>query len=198
MATSPTHQFASQRRRRTGGKAGAKRVQKRAVLTSPGDGRGHADRRLKCQCCSGTFRAQRATAKYCSERCRKRAYRARHNAAPVGEFPQRCDYCQRGFWTDNTTKRHCSASCRTMASRARRQAAVFALAELGMSLERAGDLVELQGLAPISAALASAGFVYDGATRAWKRPMALPESLGTVVTREVLYTWSGAAGAASV
>lgn len=70
-------------------------------------------RLLTCQVCTKGFRAERADAKYCSDKCRQKAARARRMAGGW-----RCAVC--GKWIDRprNNQKYCSAACKQRAYRA--------------------------------------------------------------------------------
>jgi hypothetical protein len=141
-------------------------TQKPPEFTPRRNGRARA-KRHKCLHCHSTFTTARADAKYCSARCRQAAFRARQQA-PEQLTPAACAHCGNGFWQTNSLRVYCSASCRTLASRVKRAAAADALAQLlGISGERAADVVDTQGLRKVAANLEACGWAYDRHARSW-------------------------------
>ncbi|MCK6581065.1 MAG: hypothetical protein L6Q98_23470 [Anaerolineae bacterium] len=128
----------------------------------------------RCKVCGKSFAPQRSTARYCSDACRKKAFRRRHptpkvSAEPIAA-PFTCRHCGRTTWQiEAHDRQYCSASCRTAAWKARRVAAALTLVELTpeTSHDAAEMLIEEQGMRAIAATLKSAGYAYDAAVRQW-------------------------------
>jgi predicted nucleic acid-binding Zn ribbon protein len=127
----------------------------------------------KCQHCKTLFTPVRATAKYCSDGCRVKAYKARRKparrAAPVIMAHRACAHCGASFEARGGRGQvYCTPSCRVLACRVRRSATIQAMADyLGSTVERAADAVELYGLATARRGLEHAGFQYDSRARRW-------------------------------
>ncbi len=65
-------------------------------------------------------------------------------------------------------RKYCSATCRTLAWKARRASAAVALSQaLGMSLEKARDVVDAAGMKELQRILTGLGLVYNTASRRW-------------------------------
>lgn len=72
-------------------------------------------KRVICQACTRPFDAERSDAKYCSDKCRQRAKRARDRA----DRWSRCPVCGEYFHNPTWRKKHCSPKCKQAAYRDR-------------------------------------------------------------------------------
>ncbi len=70
-----------------------------------------------CEVCGKRRRVLRPR-KYCSEKCKKRAYYLRKHSAPV---PRRCIECGTQFETRHSRKEYCSKKCQNTAAVRRRR-----------------------------------------------------------------------------
>lgn len=126
-----------------------------------------------CKHCGASFRPRRKTGRYCSDKCRQAAARARRRpaSAPARQPALQavtCPHCLLGYLRDNPLQVYCSARCRMACKRARRAAAVEALAAaLGMPRSLAFDVVEQAGMTAITARLAGMGMQYNAPARAF-------------------------------
>lgn len=131
-------------------------------------------RSRRCRVCSKTFKPQRSTARYCSDACRKKAFRRRHPqpeliTEPIA-IPFTCEHCKRTTWQIQTHNRHyCSASCRTNSWKAKRVATAITLTQITpqVTLEEAEMMIEKDGMKAITAMLATLGYVYNIPDREW-------------------------------
>jgi hypothetical protein len=137
---------------------------------------GRDPRRLRrtCNHCHRSFTAARATAKYCSDACRGKAYRARQQPQTrIQPAPKRavsiCQHCGNTFRA-NIGKRqiYCSESCKTLAYRARRAALIYTIAAYtGTTSDIAADSVEKHGMKRATTIMQALGLIYDAATKSW-------------------------------
>lgn len=144
--------------------------------------RPYKPRSRHCKTCGDIFIPKSKHGAYCNDKCRKKAWRNKVAKSKATKPQPRkeealelltCPTCREGFFaTAGKGQRHCSPSCRTKAWRQRRAAAVEALAcDMGISYEKAGDVVEQFGMKKTSDYLEKRGFVYDPDERAWLQPI---------------------------
>jgi hypothetical protein len=144
--------------------------------------RTYKPRARRCKTCGDTFTPKSKHGAYCSDKCRKKAWRdrvARSKAAkpqPAKEEQLElltCPTCGHGFFAPaGKGQRHCSPSCRTKAWRQRRAAAVEALAcDMGITYDKASDVVEQYGMKKTGEYLGSRGYVFDVEERVWLQPI---------------------------
>jgi hypothetical protein len=141
----------------------------------PARNRSYKPRARRCKSCGQNFTPKAKHARFCSDRCRKAAWRKHsHNkskpAAKMVEYQVVvCACCGKSFFAnDGKGAKHCTPSCRTKAWRERREAAVEALVlDMGIQPTKAADLIEVGGMRKITAYLTARGYAYDVVARAW-------------------------------
>ncbi|MEO8397915.1 MAG: hypothetical protein ABI700_33285, partial [Chloroflexota bacterium] len=135
-------------------------------------------RARRCECCHETFTPKRnGSAKYCSDRCRKkdsRANMAKQNkgkATPIERAVEVCTclWCG-GTWLAEPSRdpKYCSPSHRTAAYRQRRYSAIEAVATIkAYDPEKAAQLIQASGMRKTSSWLRRHGYSYDEIARRW-------------------------------
>lgn len=127
----------------------------------------------KCKGCRQAFTPRKADQKYCSARCRQKAYRERlrPKAKSNGEpflYPTICLYCHGTFWAKRERAVYCSTSCRTLSHRRLKEAMSDALeVAYGIPRMKAMDIVETQPVWKVRTLLHNLGFSYSHQVRAW-------------------------------
>lgn len=152
-----------------------KRKTQRPSPHSPIRQRAYKPRTRRCKSCGHTFTPKAKHARYCSDRCRKAAWRksTRTRSKPVVKAVEfevvTCACCGKSFFAnEGKGTKHCSHSCRTKAWRLRREAAIEALIlDMGLAQSKAADLIDMGGMRKITAYLTARGYSYDAAVRAW-------------------------------
>lgn len=76
-------------------------------------------RAKSCEVCRKAFHPGRGDARYCSAKCRKRAWRHRE-AIKRGPYKAHCAYCFRAFEARTSKARYCSRACQQRAYRNRK------------------------------------------------------------------------------
>lgn len=141
--------------------------------------RSYTPRARACKVCGTDFKPASKAAKYCSDACRAKAYRARQAAARA-DRPREivvealtCAHCGKGFFAvKGKGAQYCTGTCRASAYKARRAAAIAALADdLGISTDEAADALDTRGLKAIVAHLQARGYIYDRIARVWVLPL---------------------------
>lgn len=139
-------------------------------------------RSSSCAACGASYSPTSRHQKYCSARCRQRAYNARQRDALMSSTEPditrntgaSCAHCGASYSPTSSRQKYCCASCRVMSSRARRAAAERALAGLwGIEPQDAGELIESRGLRWAGRLLDAAGLVYLPAGRCWVGSMGI-------------------------
>lgn len=145
-----------------------------SATAAPAPKRRYKARARKCKCCKKPFTPKRnSDAKFCSATCRNKDWRRRHPKAPSPAEPVLaaiiCEHCGSGALVPaGKGRKYCSATCRTLAWKARRASAAVALSQaLGMSLEKARDVVDAAGMKELQRILTGLGLVYNTASRRW-------------------------------
>jgi hypothetical protein len=142
--------------------------------------RAYKPRSRRCKICRESFTPKSKHGEYCSDKCRKKAWRDRvakakqNKSQPVKEALLElliCPTCGQGFFaTVGKGQRHCTPSCRTKAWRQRRIATIDILTfDMAISREKAADLLETGGLEKIRVYLNARGYFYDEKERNWVR-----------------------------
>lgn len=149
-----------------------------AIPSAPAPKRHYKARARRCKCCHESFTPKRnGSAKYCSDRCRKkdnRAKMAKQKGTPKAERivdDCTCLWCG-GTWLADPSldPKYCSPSHRTAAYRQRRYSAIQAYATIrNKPLEQAGAAIRKSGMRKVSRFLRQQGYVYDDATHVWGR-----------------------------
>lgn len=141
--------------------------------------RSYTPRARACKVCGTDFKPASKAAKYCSDACRAKAYRARQ-AADRADRPREivvealtCAHCGKGFFAvKGKGAQYCTGTCRASAYKARRAAAIAALADdLGISTDEAADALDTRGLKAIVAELTARGWLYDRIAHTFVLPM---------------------------
>ena len=131
---------------------------------------------IKCKGCRQAFTPRKADQKYCSARCRQKAYRQRlerlrPKAKSNGEpflYPTNCLYCRGTFWAKRERAVYCSTSCRTLSHHRLKEAMPEALeVAYGIPRMKAMDIVETQPVWKVRTLLHDLGFSYSHQVRAW-------------------------------
>lgn len=135
---------------------------------------------IRCEGCRAKFVPVRASHRFCSPACRQRAYTARQKAAaataatvePIHALPRRqkaaCAFCGDPFRRSNARQLYCRPRCRTLMSEARRAGALDVLiTAYALPPGKAADLLDVQGLIVVRAALERAGWSWDAPARRW-------------------------------
>lgn len=156
----------------------AKRETHPLLSYSPTRNRAYKPRARRCKSCGHDFTPKAKHARYCSDRCRKAAWRksTRKKTKPVEKVIVYevvvCACCGKSFFAnEGTGTKHCSSSCRTKAWRMRRDAALEALIfDMGIGQSKAADLIEIGGMRKITAYLIARGYTYDATAKAWIMP----------------------------
>jgi hypothetical protein len=159
-----------------------------AVLTTSGvreltparGTRRYRPRARKCahKGCQTVFTPVAKHGRFCSDKCRKAE--ARKRKARTTKTPAKtpvlvvatCLHCGATFFTEQgKDARYCTSSHRTAAWRQRREAAVQALVDMGMDAQKAGDVLELGGMAKMTRYLHQLGYEYNESARRWLLPV---------------------------
>ncbi|MEO8396740.1 MAG: hypothetical protein ABI700_27350 [Chloroflexota bacterium] len=131
-----------------------------------------------CKCCHNSFtpKANRS-AKYCSDRCRKkdnRAKMAKTKKAKTSQVERELEVCTclwcGGTWLADPSRdpKYCSPSHRTAAYRQRQFSAVKAVAAIkNYSTEQAIRLIKTSGMRKTGSWLRRHGYIYDDSARQW-------------------------------
>src|SRR4051794_8123694 len=131
-----------------------------------------------CKCCHQSFtpKANRS-AKFCSDRCRKKDNRAKMAKAKKANPVQierdlevcTCLWCG-GTWLADPSRdpKYCQPSHRTAAYRQRRVSALEAVATIkNYSIEQAAQLISKSGMRKTGSWLRRKGYSYDDTARQW-------------------------------
>lgn len=101
----------------------------------------------------------------------KRQHRRRAKVDGVGvkREPAICAHCGAKFWA-RPGQTFCGHSCRTLNHRIKRELApVVLVAQFGMPLHKAEEVVESETLKPISRLLGRFGWKWDARTKEWRQ-----------------------------
>ena len=140
--------------------------------------RSYKPRARRCKNCDHTFTPKSKHGRYCSDNCRKAAWKReqgrqrRRSAEPVQPALEVivCAGCGKSFF-GVTGQKHCKPSCKTAAWRIRRSAAIVAIAiDMGISEAKAADAIDFGGMKKITAYLTARGYNYDVTAKAWLMP----------------------------
>lgn len=138
--------------------------------------RKYTPRARKCACgCGQIFTPKLSRGRYIDVSHRARAYRRKHRK---GSAPAKretvldlltCEHCGLDFLGNGARQqKYCSTRCRNAASKVRRHAAELALSQaLGMSIEKARDVIDATGMKELQRVLAGLGMTYDPSSRQW-------------------------------
>ena len=140
--------------------------------------RSYKPRARRCKHCDHTFTPKSKNGRYCSDNCRKAAWKReqgrkqRRSAAPVQPALEVivCAGCGKSFF-GVAGQKHCKQSCKTAAWRIRRSAAIVAIAiDMGISEAKAADAIDFGGMKKITTYLTARGYNYDATAKAWLMP----------------------------
>lgn len=131
-----------------------------------------------CKCCHETFTPKvNRSAKFCSDRCRKkdnRAKMAKEKKAKAAQVERDLEICTclwcGGTWLADPSHdpKYCSPSHRTKAYRQRRFSAIETVATIkNYSAVKAEQLINTSGMLKTSRWLRKNGYTYDELTRSW-------------------------------
>lgn len=145
----------------------------RETVTHPGETHPSVTkscRKRKCSCGHDLSDRRRRT-KYCSSKCKQKAYRKRQPKTPKKARELNhctCQWCDHGFFSKSKSAKYCTPYHRQLAYHQRREAALSALAEdLKISHIDASNLLEILSMQKISKYLVMRGFAYDDWRRSW-------------------------------
>ncbi len=137
--------------------------------------RSYKPRARRCKNCDHTFTPKSKHGRFCSDNCRKAAWKReqgrkqRRSVEPVQPALQVivCAGCGKSFF-GLAGQKHCKPSCKTAAWRIRRSAAIVAVAiDMGISEAKAADAIDFGGMKKITAYLTARGYSYDAVVQAW-------------------------------
>ncbi len=136
--------------------------------------RPYKPRARHCKNCGENFTPKSKHGRYCSDNCRKAAWKreqGRKNRSPKLQQPALevivCAGCGKPFF-GLAGQKYCKAACKTAAWRIRRIAAIVALAvDMGISEAKAADAVDFGGMKKITAYLTARGYNYDTTAKVW-------------------------------
>jgi hypothetical protein len=142
--------------------------------------RSYKPRARNCKNCGHNFKPKSKHGRYCSDNCRKAAWKREQGRKNRSVEPQQpalkvivCAGCDESFF-GLPGQKHCKASCKTAAWRIRRSAAIVALAvDMAISEAKAADAVDFGGMKKITAYLTARGYSYDAAAKAWLMTVAV-------------------------
>lgn len=141
----------------------------------------HGNHARRCQHCKTSFTPKRATAKYCSDACRVKAFKSRHKprqrVKPIPVIVSTCcAHCGSRFAASaGRGQLYCTPSCKTLAYRARRSALIDAVAAYtNVDVDVAFESVEKYGMKRAGEIVRQLGMVYDQSSRRWLIPAEAP------------------------
>jgi len=118
-----------------------------------------------CNRCDRPFWGAKASAKFCSSRCRQSAYRKRTKLPSV----KHCAHCGDGFRPRNRLHKFCSTNCRTLSHRTLRKQLPGVLVDaFSLPFEQAWDALESSGTSRVRSMVEGLGYSYSYRVRAWE------------------------------
>jgi len=125
--------------------------------TKPTQGGADDLNRYICLQCDCEFTATQ-NAKYCSAKCRQKAYRKRHSQTTI----RSCSNCLKDFYPSHASQVYCSSACNNAAYRRRRAGIVLVFASIaGIDQLTADDILERTGIKPARRVVEAAGYRWN-------------------------------------
>ena len=135
-----------------------------AAATNALQGGADDSNRYTCLQCDCAFTATQP-AKYCSAKCRQKAYRKRRANITMRSCPQ----CHQTFTPGHASQVYCSTACNNASYRQRRAGIVPVFAQIAQIDEfTADDILERTGIKPLRRVVEAAGYRWNRNVTMWE------------------------------